>query len=127
MGRKKKERIGTYDRIGEEVNLEKCPECLEHTDCFSCLDGRCTALNASGGQGCSFYKSAEKGIDDTGAAYQVLKKARRYDLIGKYIKAYEAMGLLDDEIEEEEQKAKRWEDYRKLDFSNLMSQVPGFD
>ncbi len=123
----KKEKTGIYDRTGEKVNLEKCPECLEHTDCFSCLEGRCTALNTSGGQGCPFYKPAEKGINDTGAAYQRLKKDRRYDLIGKYIKAYEAMGFLDDEIEEEERKAKRLEDYRESDFSNLMSQIPGFD
>ena len=24
MGRKKKEKVGSFDRIGEEVNLEKC-------------------------------------------------------------------------------------------------------
>lgn len=55
MGRKKKEKVGTFDRIGEEVNLEKCPECLEHPDCFAWMEGRCTALNESGGQGCVFY------------------------------------------------------------------------
>ena len=126
MGRKRKEKDGIYDRLGEEVNLEKCPECPEHTDCFSCLEGRCTALNASGGQGCSFYKPAEKGIEDCRAAYERLKKAGRYDLIRKYIKAYMAMGFLDDEIEEEEQKTKKLEDYRESDFRELMTQVPGF-
>jgi hypothetical protein len=44
MGRKKKEKVGSFDRIGEEVNLEKCPECVEHPDCFAWMDGRCTAL-----------------------------------------------------------------------------------
>ena len=127
MGRKKKEKIGIYDRLGEEVNLEKCPECQEHTDCFSCLEGRCTALNASGGQGCSFYKPAEKGIEDSRAVYQRLKEAGRHDLIRKYIKAYVAMGFLDDEIDEEGKKVKRLEDYRESDFRNLMSQIPGFD
>ena len=44
MGRKKKEKVGSFDRIGEEVNLEKCPECVEHSDCFAWMEGRCTAL-----------------------------------------------------------------------------------
>ena len=54
MGRKKKEKVGSFDRIGEEVNLEKCPECVEHPDCFAWMDGRCTALKESGCRGCVF-------------------------------------------------------------------------
>ena len=54
MGRKKKEKVGSFDRIGEEVNLEKCPECVEHPDCFAWMEGRCTALKESGGRGCAF-------------------------------------------------------------------------
>ena len=33
MGRKKKEKVGSFDRIGEEVNLEKCPECAFSESC----------------------------------------------------------------------------------------------
>lgn len=127
MGRKRTKPIGTLDRIGEAVDLEKCPECADHPDCFSWMEGRCTALNVSGGQGCSFYKPAEKGgVEDCGAVYQRLKTAGRYDLIRKYIKGYTAMGFLDDEIELEEQKTKKLEDYRESDFKELMTQVPGF-
>lgn len=127
MGRKRKEVVGTMDILGESVNLEKCPECPEHTDCFSCLEGRCTALNESGGQGCVFYKSAAKGIEDCREMYQKLKQAGRYDLLRKYIKAYTAMGLIDDEIEAEEQKMKSLDDYRESDFRAIMTQIPGFD
>ena len=129
MGRKQKEKVGVYDRLGEEVNLDKCPDCLEHTDCFSCLEGKCTALNVSGGQGCPFYKPAEKGIEDCRSAYHRLKKARRYDLIEKYIKAYVAMGFLDDEIEQIEQTEATGSDEltgpdEADDFSKLTAQVP---
>ena len=127
MGRKRKEKVGIFDRIGEEVNLEKCPECIEHPDCFSCLNGRCTALNVSGGQGCSFFKPAAEGVDDCRDVYQRLKKAGRFDLIGKYLKAYTAMGFLDDEIDLEEVTMKKLEDYRESDFKSIMMQVPGFD
>ncbi len=127
MGRKRKERTGIYDRIGEEISPEKCPECKEHTDCFSCMEGRCTALKASGGQGCFFYKPAEKGIEECRSIYQKLRKSRRYDLIKKYFKSYVALGILDDDIDAETEYSRRLEDYRESDFKALMSQVPGFD
>ena len=126
MGRRKKERNGIYDRLGEEVNLEKCPECREHSDCFSCLEGRCTALSVCGGQGCSFYKPKEKAIDDFRDSYRRLKESGRYDLIQKYIKFYTVMGFLDEEIEVEERETRRLDAYRDSDFSALMKQVPGF-
>ena len=126
MGRRKKERNGVYDRIGEEVNLEKCPECREHSDCFSSLEGRCTALSVCGGQGCPFYKPKEKAIDDFRDSYRRLKESGRYDLIQKYIKFYTAMGFLDEEIEAEERETRRLDEYRDSDFSALMKQVPGF-
>ena len=65
MGRKRKnffENV-TFDRIGEPVNLEKCPECAEHSDCFACIGGKCTALSESGGQGCVFYRRYAQAID----------------------------------------------------------------
>ena len=104
MGRKKKEKVGNFDRIGEEVNLEKCPECPEHPDCFACLEGRCTALSESGGMSCVFYKPADKGIKECRDAYEKLKESGRYDLLQKYFKAFTALGFLDDEIEEEQRR-----------------------
>ena len=123
MGRKKKEKVGLFDRIGEEVNLEKCPECLDHPDCFSCLEGRCTALSESGGRSCVFYKRADKGIKECKEAYQRLKDAGRYDLIQKYIKAFTAFGFLDEEIEEELRSVKDLDLFRDSDFESLMDHV----
>ena len=99
MGRKKKEKVGSFDRIGEEVNLEKCPECVEHPDCFAWMEGRCTALKESGGQGCVFYCPAEKAIAEARVCFRKLMEQHRTDLIQKYFKSLSALGLLDEEID----------------------------
>ena len=98
MGRKKKEKVGSFDRIGEEVNLEKCPECVEHPDCFAWMEGRCTALKESGGRGCVFYCPAEKAIAEARVCFRKLMEQHRTDLIQKYFKSLSALGLLDEEI-----------------------------
>ena len=101
MGRKRKnffENV-TFDRIGEPVNLEKCPECAEHSDCFACIGGKCTALSESGGQGCVFYKPEHQALQEVRRAYQVLKENKRYDLIAKYLKALTALGATAQEFD----------------------------
>ena len=126
MGRKRIKQIGDLDRIGEEVNLEKCPECGEHPDCFCNIKGKCTALNASGGQGCVFYKTLEQALEESRMVYRKLKRIKRYDLIQRYIKVYMAMGILDDEIEAETEKIKEIEAFRHMDLQMLITQIPGF-
>ena len=54
MGRKLTKEIKPTDRIGEEVDLAKCPVCTDQPDCFSYMEGRCTALK-SADEGCVFY------------------------------------------------------------------------
>ena len=101
MGRKRKnffENV-TFDRIGEPVKLEKCPECAEHSDCFACIGGKCTALSESGGQGCVFYKPEHQALQEVRRAYQVLKENKRYDLIAKYLKALTALGATAQEFD----------------------------
>lgn len=99
MGRKKKEKIGTFDRIGEEVNLGKCPQCQEHPDCFCWMAGRCTALKESGGADCVFYYPADAAIEKARLCFRKLMERQRTDLIQKYYKALSALGLLDEEID----------------------------
>ena len=99
MGRKKKEKVGSFDRIGEEVNLEKCPECVEHPDCFAWMEGRCTALKETGGRGCVFYCPAEKAIAEARMCIRKLMEQHRTDLIQKYFKSLSALGQLDEEID----------------------------
>ena len=101
MGRKRKnffENV-TFDRIGEPVKLEKCPECAEHSDCFACIGGKCTALSESGGQGCVFYKPEQQALQEVQRAYRVLKENKRYDLIAKYMKALTALGAMAQEFD----------------------------
>ena len=99
MGRKKKEKTGTFDRIGEEVNLGKCPECIAHPDCFAWMEGRCTALKESGGEGCVFYCLADTAIEEARQGFRKLMQMHRTDLIEKYFKALSALGFLDEEID----------------------------
>ena len=102
MGRKRKNfnEDTTYDRIGEPVNLEKCPECAEHPDCSPCINGKCTALSESGGQDCVFYKPEKQALQEVQRAYQVLKENKRFDLIAKYLKSLTALGATVQELDE---------------------------
>lgn len=88
------------DRIGELVDLNKCPVCTAHTDCFGNINGKCTALNDSGvcnGQGCVFYKNRNQALAENKTAFKKLVQTRRYDLINKYGKQLAALGAMDDE------------------------------
>ena len=105
MGRKKKEASANVenivkDRIGESVDLNKCPVCTAHTDCFGNIEGKCTALNCTvcGGQGCTFYKPSDVAQAEDKKAYKRLVENQRYDLIQKYGKQLSALGAMDDEI-----------------------------
>ena len=108
MGRKKKNAtvVNTAaanmvkDRIGESVDLNKCPDCTAHIDCFGNIAGKCTALNCTvyGGQGCTFYKPLEVALAEDKAAFKRLVENQRYDLIQKYGKQLSALGAMDDEI-----------------------------
>ena len=122
MGRKKTrffENI-TYDRIGEPVNMDKCPECAEHPDCFACIDGKCTALNESGGQGCVFYKPEQQALQEVQRAYQVLKENKRYDLIFKYMKALTALGATAQEFDAGESIMAELDEYTAEDFASQL-------
>ena len=120
MGRKKTrffENI-TYDRIGEPVNMDKCPECAEHPDCFAHIDGKCTALSESGGQGCVFYKPEQQAFQEVQRAYQVLKENKRYDLIFKYMKALTALGATAQEFDAGESIMAELDEYTAEDFAS---------
>ena len=119
MGRKKTrffENI-TYDRIGEPVNMDKCPECAEHPDCFACIEGKCTALSESGGQGCVFYKPEQQALQEVQRAYQVLKENKRFDLIYKYMKALDALGATAQEFDASESIMAELDEYAAEDFA----------
>lgn len=119
MGRKRKNFIEniTYDRIGEPVNMDKCPECAEHPDCFACIDGKCTALNESGGQGCVFYKPEQQALQEVQRAYQVLKENKRFDLIAKYMKVLDALGATEQEFDAGESIMDELDEYAVEDYA----------
>ena len=119
MGRKRKNFIedATYDRIGEPVNLDKCPACTEHPDCFACIGGNCTALSECGGQGCVFYKPEQQALQEVQRAYRVLKENKRFDLIAKYLKALTALGATAQEFDAGENIMAELDKYAADDFT----------
>ena len=127
MGRKKTrffENI-TYDRIGEPVNMDKCPECAEHPDCFACIDGMCSALSESGGQGCVFYKPEQQALQEVQRGYQVLKENRRFDLIAKYRKALTALGATAQEFDAVESIMAELDEYAAEDYAAQLEAMDG--
>ena len=98
MSRKEIKEVKPLDVIGEPVDLDRCPDCHDYPDCFSCMDGKCTALKESGGRSCVFYCPRERAIEFTKDSYQRLKEQGRIDLIMKYIKVFSLLGALDEEI-----------------------------
>ena len=127
MGRKKTrffENI-TYDRIGEPVNMDKCPECAEHPDCFACIDGMCSALSESGGQGCVFYKPEQQALQEVQRGYQVLKENSRFDLIAKYRKALAALGATAQEFDAGESIMAELDEYAAEDYAAQLEAMAG--
>ncbi len=120
MGRKKIRMEGLRDRIGETVDLMKCPTCAEHQDCFACMEGRCTALKESGGQDCVFYKPATVELARCKESYRRLKDSDKNDLILKYIKPLTALGVLDDEIGEAEAVSCTMEEFETADYQKQL-------
>ena len=124
MGRKRTREIKPVDRIGEEIDFDKYPVCDEHTDCFSRVEGRCTALKECGGINCVFYSPEEKALREAKEAYRRLKENKRYDLIRKYIKTLTALGVFDDEIDECGKTGQELDAFRDTDFAALMQEPP---
>ena len=120
MGRKREREIGPVDRLGEEINLEKCPQCPDHPDCFACIEGRCTALKESGGEGCIFYKPTETAIAENKQIYQHLKEIGRHDLIVKYIKTETKLGMLNAEMEAAAYQSKQLQAFEASDFEEAV-------
>ena len=115
----------TYDRIGEPVNMDKCPECAEHPDCFACIDGMCTALSESGGQGCVFYKPEQQALQEVQRGYQVLKENSRFDLIAKYRKALTALGATTQEFYSGDSIMAELDEYAAEDYTAQLAAMAG--
>ncbi len=117
------------DRIGELVDLNKCPVCTAHTDCFGNINGKCTALNDSGvckGQGCAFYKNREQADAENKAAFRQLLKTHRYDLINKYGKQLSALGAMDDEVMNESiEGSADFEAFADADYQKQLEELSG--
>jgi len=122
MGRKRIKAEGSKDRIGETIDLARCPTCEEHPDCLACMEGKCTALSISGGQGCVFYKPAEVELAQSKASYRRLKEEGKHDLISKYIKPLTALGVLDDEISEAEAVGRTMEEFEAADYEKQLKE-----
>lgn len=121
MGRRRKEETGLRDRIGEALDLEKCPECGEHTDCFSWIDGHCTALKESGGAGCVFYKPLGVTVSENKQIYRKLREKGRSDLIRAHEKAFAALGVFDEEIAEADEASGEFGTFEQEDYEKALA------
>lgn len=129
MGRKKMEttEVKTYDRLGEAVELDKCPVCTAHPDCFSNIGGHCTALKECDGEGCVFFKKTEVAIAQCKAAYRKMKEEGRTDLILKYQKTLMALGAFDDEIEVSDTIVAEMKAYEERDYQKQFEELSKAD
>ena len=110
------------DPLGEAVKTEKLARCQEHQDCFSCVDGYCTALHPKFvGTGCVFYKNRERSRAENKAIFERLWASRRSDLVSTYAGVYAAMGVFDEELEKMERMAAEMEAFRKKNLGEMMA------
>lgn len=114
-----------YDEDGKPIPTkpeEDYPPCERHR-CFSCIDGKCMALenNDFGHRGCPFYKPFEKARREQKAALQRLVRLGRSDLLKKYQKFLLAMDIgciADEELSELFSELK---DFEKSDMEALLT------
>lgn len=83
----------------EKAQLEKgsAPLCTAHPDCHAWSEGRCMALadNDFGGRDCPFYKNRTVNMEQCRAGLKRLIRTGRSDLLQKYRKSFEELGLFD--------------------------------
>lgn len=127
----KEEPVMIRDRVGETTDLNACPFCTSHTDCFANIEGHCTALRKTDETTeCPFYRNAEENIAEAKRCYQWLKDKGRSDLISMYIKPLSAMGMLDDEIEAAAEYGEEFENFRERNYQEQLAKMledDGFD
>lgn len=90
------------ERLGEYLELQGCPACSGHTDCFAWSEGRCTVLKEANDKECVFYKPMEQVRKENQAIYEKLVKNKRYDLLEKYQFIYADLGIEDPEFRDPE-------------------------
>lgn len=117
------------DPLGEEVKVEKLALCQEHPDCFSCVEGYCTALHPRfvgvGGADCVFYKNREQCLAENKEIFEKLWESRRSDLVSTYAGVYAAMGVFDEELEKMEKMTTEMEAIRKKNLSEGIGGIGG--
>ena len=96
-GRRSREELQQLQ--AEKAQLEKgsAPLCTAHPDCHAWSEGRCMALadNDFGGRDCPFYKNRTVNMEQCQAGLKRLIRTGRSDLLQKYRKSFEELGLFD--------------------------------
>ena len=117
----KTERHIIIDPIGEEADAARLAECKAHPDCFSCVEGFCTALKPKyvGGK-CVFYKERSRGYAENKAVYDKLVADGRYDLLDAYGDALSCLGAFDGELEEAGQMSEEMAAFRESSLQEIL-------
>ena len=115
------------DPAGRPVDLDECPDCSDHPDCFAWRVGKCMALNTVE-KPCSFYRNAEENRTEIQTCYELLVQRGRSDLIRKYKSSLIAFGVFDQEFQDAGDFASELAEYRKKDYQDqLLRALEGED
>lgn len=96
-GRRSREELQQLQAERAQLETGSSPLCTAHPDCHAWSDGRCMALedNNFGGRDCPFYKNRTVNMEQRRAGLKRLIQTGRSDLLHKYRKSFEALGLFD--------------------------------
>lgn len=94
-GRRSREEMRQLQLEGEELETVSFPVCTAHPDCHACRNGGCMALdrNDFGRRDCPFYKNSEINRREQREGLEKLIRMGRTDLIDKYKRAFQELGI----------------------------------
>lgn len=94
-GRRSREEMRQLQLEQAELETVFFPVCTAHPDCHACRNGRCMALdrNDFGGRNCPFYKNSEVNRREQREGLEKLIKMGRTDLIDKYKRTFQELGI----------------------------------
>ena len=94
-GRRSREEMRQLQLKQAELETGAFPVCVAHPDCHACRNGRCMALdrNEFSGRDCPFYKNRDVNQREQRAGLEKLIKMGRTDLIDKYKRTFQELGI----------------------------------
>ena len=126
-GRRSREEMRQLQLEREELETVSFPVCTAHPDCHACRNGRCMALdrNDFGRRDCPFYKNSEINRREQREGLEKLIKMGRTDLIDKYKRTFQELGIFGMEDSFTEQATAELDRYSEAYLQELLSMDTG--